>query len=73
MIGGDAAFGDDIDFRDGLTALGLRYCVGWREATTVWEAGRGRCRPSRAPVAGASLRGCGARSNTNSCRSKDWL
>jgi SRSO17 transposase len=40
VIAADAAFGDDADFRDGVTALGLRYCVGIRGATTVWEEGK---------------------------------
>ena len=37
VIGADAAFGDDTAFRDALTALGLRYCLGIREPTSVWE------------------------------------
>jgi SRSO17 transposase len=41
VIGADAAFGDETDFRDRLTALGLRYCVGVRQQTTVWPEGRG--------------------------------
>lgn len=32
----DAAYGDDTQFRDGLTELGLPYVVGVRPATTVW-------------------------------------
>lgn len=45
VIGADAAFGDDTDFRDGLTALDLRYCVGIREQTTVWPEGQGPLPP----------------------------
>jgi SRSO17 transposase len=45
VIGADAAFGDDTDFRDGLTALELRYCVGVRLKTTVWPAGQGPLPP----------------------------
>lgn len=45
VIGADAAFGDDTDFRDGLTALDLRYCVGIREKTTVWPEGQGPLSP----------------------------
>jgi len=36
VIVADAAFGDETDFRDGVRALGLPYCVGIRERTTVW-------------------------------------
>lgn len=46
VINADAAFGDDTDFRDGLTGLHQRYCVGIREATTVWEEGRGPLPPA---------------------------
>jgi len=35
----DAAYGDDSQFREALTVLGLAYVVGVREATTVWPAG----------------------------------
>ena len=35
----DAAYGDNYDFREGITELGLRYVVGVREHTTVWEPG----------------------------------
>jgi len=45
VIGADAAFGDDTDLRDGLTALDLRYCVGIREQTTVWPEGQGPLPP----------------------------
>lgn len=45
VIGGDAVYGDDTNFRDGVTALDLRYCLGIREATTVWEEGKGPLPP----------------------------
>jgi SRSO17 transposase len=35
----DAAYGDNYNFRKGITELGLRYVVGIREHTTVWEPG----------------------------------
>jgi SRSO17 transposase len=50
----DAAYGDNCDFREGITDLSLRYVVGVRARTTVWEPGesplpakqqRGRGRP----------------------------
>ena len=34
----DAAYGDETDFRDGITELGLLYVVGMRPATTVWTS-----------------------------------
>lgn len=34
----DAAYGDDTQFRDGVTELGLLSVVGVRPATTVWTA-----------------------------------
>jgi len=41
VIGADAAFGDDPEFRDGLTLLDLRYCLGIGQTTTVWPEGQG--------------------------------
>ena len=35
----DAAYGDNYDFREGITDLSLRYVVGVREHTTVWKPG----------------------------------
>src|SRR5215813_3424911 len=45
VIVADAAYGDLPDFRDSLTALDLRYCVGARETTTVWPQGQGPLPP----------------------------
>lgn len=39
LVLADAGYGDETAFRDGLTALGLRYAVGIRPATTVWAPG----------------------------------
>ncbi|HXM43816.1 MAG TPA: IS701 family transposase [Bryobacteraceae bacterium] len=36
----DAAYGANTEFRDGLTALGLRYAVGVQSSTTVWDSGK---------------------------------
>jgi len=35
----DAAYGNDGQFREGLTALGLEYVVGVQKSTTVWRPG----------------------------------
>ena len=35
----DAGYGDETAFRDGITALGMRYAVGIRPGTTVWGPG----------------------------------
>jgi SRSO17 transposase len=41
VVGADAGFGNDTDFRDALTyELGLRYVVGVLPATTVWPEGQ---------------------------------
>jgi SRSO17 transposase len=47
VISADAAYGNDTDFRDELTTLGLRYCVAVRETTTVWEPGQGPLPPKK--------------------------
>jgi SRSO17 transposase len=36
----DAAYGNDSQFREGLTELGLEYVVGVQKSTTVWRAGK---------------------------------
>jgi SRSO17 transposase len=52
----DPAYGDSASFRDKLAAMGLRYAVGIRSATSVWAPGvaplppeptAGRGRPSK--------------------------
>ena len=35
----DAAYGNDSQFREGLTELGLEYVVGIQKSTTVWRPG----------------------------------
>src|ERR687886_18724 len=37
---GDAAYGDETDFRVGVAALGLRYVLGIRPGTSVWPPGQ---------------------------------
>ncbi len=53
----DAGYGNDTDFRDGITEIGLPYAVGIQSATTLWPPGveplppkpwRGRGRPTSA-------------------------
>src|SRR5829696_5861045 len=50
----DAGYGNDTDFRDGITGLGLTYVAGILGTTTLWPPGAGplpaapwsdRCRP----------------------------
>jgi SRSO17 transposase len=36
----DAAYGNDSQFREELTELGLKYVVGVQKSTTVWRAGK---------------------------------
>ncbi len=35
----DAGYGNDTDFRDGITELGLSYAVGIQSTTTLWQPG----------------------------------
>jgi SRSO17 transposase len=35
----DAGYGDDTDYRDGITGLGMRYAVGIKTGTKVWAPG----------------------------------
>src|SRR5262249_44084417 len=46
VLGAEVACGDEPDFRDSLTALDLRDCVGVRPATPVWEEGQGPLPPA---------------------------
>jgi SRSO17 transposase len=44
-VAADAGYGDDTDYRDGITALGLRYVVGIKPGTTVWPPQTGPLPP----------------------------
>lgn len=35
----DAAYGDSVDFRDGVTALGIPYAVGVKSTASIWPPG----------------------------------
>jgi SRSO17 transposase len=43
----DAGYGNDTDFRLGVSALGLTYAVGIQSSTTVWSAGHEPLPPRR--------------------------
>ena len=45
VVAADAGYGDDTDYRDGISALGLRYVVGIKPGTTVWAPGTGPLPP----------------------------
>ena len=47
VVAADAAYGDDTDYRDGISALGLLYVVGIKPGTTVWAPGTGPLPPKR--------------------------
>jgi SRSO17 transposase len=42
----DCGYGNETEFRERVTALGLRYAVGVQETTTVWPAGSGPLPPA---------------------------
>src|SRR3954469_5738370 len=54
IVLGDAAYGDETDFRVGVTDLGLRYVLGVRPGTSVWAPGTGPLPP--APWSGRGRR-----------------
>src|SRR3954468_20081681 len=43
----DAGYGNDTDFRDGITGLGLPYVAGIQGTTGLWPAGAGPLPPAR--------------------------
>src|SRR5215212_3862138 len=43
---GDAAYGDECDFRVGVAELDLRYVLGLRSGTTVWPPGQAPLPPA---------------------------
>jgi SRSO17 transposase len=45
VVAADAGYGDDTDYRDGISALGLRYVVGIKPATSVWAPATGPLPP----------------------------
>jgi SRSO17 transposase len=52
VVLGDAAYGNDSKFRQGLEALGLKYALGVQSTTTVWPE-------DRMPRARSAYRSCG--------------
>lgn len=50
----DAGYGDETDFRDGITELGMLYSVGIRPGTTVWAPGTAPLPPK--PWCGRGIR-----------------
>lgn len=45
IVAADAGYGDDTDYREGITALGLFYVLGIKPGTTVWAPGTGPLPP----------------------------
>ena len=45
VVAADAGYGDDTDYRHGITELGLLYVVGIKPGTTVWGPGTGPLPP----------------------------
>ena len=45
VVAADAGYGDDTDYRQGITELGLLYVVGIKPGTTVWGPGTGPLPP----------------------------
>ena len=39
LVLADAGYGNDTDFRDGITEIGLSYAVGIQSSTTLWPPG----------------------------------
>jgi SRSO17 transposase len=61
----DAAYDDNYDFREGITELGLRYVVGVRERTTIWNRENPRCPRNNRKGRGAPARGSVETGNIN--------
>lgn len=45
IVAADAGYGDDTDYRDGISGLGLLYVLGIKPGTTVWAPGTGPLPP----------------------------
>jgi SRSO17 transposase len=63
----DAAYGDNYDFREGITELGVRYVVGVRERTTIWEPGESPLPPETTEREGAPRHAAPSRPATSTC------
>lgn len=48
----DAAYGNDTAFREALSVMQLRYCVGVQSSTTLWSGGTGPRRPQQKKTRG---------------------
>jgi SRSO17 transposase len=45
IVAADAGYGDDTEYRDGISGLGLLYVLGIKPGTTVWAPGTGPLPP----------------------------
>src|SRR3954463_2289104 len=82
----DAGYGNDTDFRDGVTAAGLPYVAGIQGTTGLWPPGAGplpaprpgpaggggRAGPRRGAAGAGRRSGCGATPNTGRSRPRSW-
>jgi SRSO17 transposase len=54
IVNADSGFGNNTEFREGLTRQGLKYAVGVHETTTVWPSGKGPIIPEVGDKPGSS-------------------
>ena len=72
MVVTDAGYGNDTDFRDGVTAWASPYVAGIQGTTGLWPPGAGPL-PAAPGRAGAGRpNGCGATPSTSRSRPRRW-
>ena len=72
VVFGDAAYGNETDFRVGVNDLALSYVLGVQSSTTVWPLGTAPCRRPPVPVGDGRPPCCAAPRSTSRSRSRTW-
>ena len=68
----DAAYGNDSQFREAITELGLNYVLGVQSSTTVWKPGEGPLPKKEWRARGASAALAEESRSIARCRSSKW-
>jgi SRSO17 transposase len=68
----DAGYGNHMNLRTQINALGLSYAAGILSTTSVWAPAPSHCRPSDGPVMDGRRHGRGAAPSTSRSRSSSW-
>jgi len=72
VVLGDAAYGNETDFRVGVSELELTYVLGVQSSTTVWPPGTAPLPPPPTPAGGGRRPCCAAARSISRSQSRIW-